>query len=210
MRYSINNQDYEVVIIKKNNKNTYIRVKDLKIMVTTSYFTSKSAIIKLLKQNEKTLIKMLNKSVKRQKETLDFYYLGLKYDIIIMPSIASVTIDNNVIYASSEKQLNKYLKETIAETFKERYDYVLNMFEENIPTYNLKIRNMKTRWGVCNRKSKTITLNSRLIRYNIDTIDYVIIHELAHLIWFNHSKDFWLLVQKYCPNYKKVRKELKE
>ena len=83
------------------------------------------------------------------------------------------------------------------------------MFEENIPYPNLKIRKMKTRWGVCNRKNNNVTLNSELIKYGYDQIDYVITHELSHFVHFNHSKDFWMTVSKYCPNYKKIRKSLK-
>ena len=69
---------------------------------------------------------------------------------------------------------------------------------------------MSTRWGVCNRSNNTITLNSELIKYGLKQIDYVIIHELSHFIYFDHSKNFWLQVSKYCPNYKEVRKTLKE
>ena len=74
----------------------------------------------------------------------------------------------------------------------------------------LKIRKMKTRWGVCNKKTKTITLNSELMKYSIDKLDYVIVHELSHFIYFDHSKNFWKQVEKYCPCYKKIRKELKD
>ena len=82
-----------------------------------------------------------------------------------------------------------------------------NLFDENIPYPALKIRNMKTRWGVCNKKGY-ITLNSNLIKYNISEIDYVIIHELSHYVHFNHSKEFWKTVSKYYPNYKKSKKVL--
>ena len=94
--------------------------------------------------------------------------------------------------------------------FKNRLDYIYNIYKENIPYPSLRIRKMKTRWGVCNTKLKVVTLNSELIRYDLEKLDYVIIHELAHLIHHNHSKQFWLLVEKYCPNYKKIRKELRD
>ena len=69
---------------------------------------------------------------------------------------------------------------------------------------------MKTRWGVCNRRDNSVTLNSELIKYDLTKLDYVIVHELSHFIHFNHSKSFWNLVEKYSPNYKKIRKDLKE
>ena len=94
--------------------------------------------------------------------------------------------------------------------FEQRYQYCYQMFKEKIPLYILKFRTMKTRWGVCNRKSKTITLNTRLLEYDISCLDYVIIHELSHLLEFNHSTNFWKIVEKYCPNYKQIRKILKD
>ncbi len=68
---------------------------------------------------------------------------------------------------------------------------------------------MKTRWGVCNQRDKSITLSLDLIKHSLEDIDYVIIHELSHFVFFNHSKYFWGDVFQYCPDYKKVRKILK-
>ena len=69
---------------------------------------------------------------------------------------------------------------------------------------------MKTRWGVCNIRDNSVTLNTKLIEYDIEKLDYVIIHELSHFIHFNHSKAFWNQVSIYTPNYKQIRKDLKE
>ena len=69
---------------------------------------------------------------------------------------------------------------------------------------------MTTRWGVCNTKSKTVTLNLELIKRDLKYLDYVIVHELSHLIEGNHSNRFWALVEKNFPNYKQMRKEMKE
>ena len=69
---------------------------------------------------------------------------------------------------------------------------------------------MKTRWGVCNTRNKRVTLNLELIKKPLFCLDYVIVHELSHLIHPNHSKDFWLLVEDNCKNYKQIRKLMKE
>jgi predicted metal-dependent hydrolase len=84
------------------------------------------------------------------------------------------------------------------------------MFEENIPYPLLKIRKMTSRWGVCNRKNNSITLNLELIKWDPIYIDYVITHELSHFVHFNHSASFWKTVSKYCPSYKILRKNLRE
>ena len=85
----------------------------------------------------------------------------------------------------------------------------INKFDENIPYPILKIRTMKTRWGVCNRKVKSVTLNFNLVKYDYYCLDYVIVHELSHFVHFDHSKEFWNTVSKYYPNYKIIQKKLK-
>ena len=69
---------------------------------------------------------------------------------------------------------------------------------------------MTTRWGVCNIKSHNVTLNLELIKRDIKYLDYVIIHELTHLVYADHSKSFWSVVEENMPDYKKYRKEMKE
>ncbi len=211
MQYELDGIVYDVVITKKNNKNLYIRVKDdNKIYVTCGYFTSKRGITQVLDSNIDSLRKML-KHVKKSKEREDkFYYLGKAYDIIFSDEFKKVSIIGDKIYVNNEKTLNKWYKDEIIRVFDERYVYVFNRFNENIKSPILKIRTMKTRWGVYNRKNHTITLNSKLIEYDISKIDYVIIHELSHIIHFDHSKAFWELVGKYCKEYKSIRKEMRE
>lgn len=210
MKYNIDNIDYEVVINKKNNKNTYIRFKeDMKIYVSTNYFVTKNQIIKMLDENIDYLKSIILKVERKQEKSELFYYLGNKYDIIIM-SGSNINIMDNIIYVDSYEALQKWYKKNALILFKERLDIVYSRFEEKIPYPNLKIREMNTRWGVCNRKNTTVTLNLELMKYNVEKLDYVIVHELSHFVHFNHSSSFWNLVCKYCPNYKQIKKELKE
>ncbi len=210
MKYIIDNKEYEVVIIKKNNKNTYIRVKDdLKIYVTTNIFSSKQYIKKIIDNNTESIKKMIEQQIKQIKKKEYFYFLGKKYEVFI-DEVDGVKILDDAIFVNNEKILNKWLSNKIKELFKERLDYNFNRYQEEIPYPKLKIREMKTRWGVCNIRDNSVTLNSKLIEYDIEKLDYVIIHELSHFIHFNHSKAFWHQVEKYTPNYKKIRKELKD
>ena len=213
MEYVIDNKVYEVVIIKKRNKNTYIRVKDdMKIYVTTNYLTSKRYIKNLLDENYSYLVKMIKNMCKKNEKKDLFFYLGNSYDIIFVNDLKKVDVDSNnyVIYASDIKQLNKWYNKVVKDTFMERFTYIYNIFDEVNIMPKLKIRKMKSRWGVYNRVKHSVTLNSELIKYNIRCLDYVIVHELSHVIHFDHSKNFWSLVGKYCNNYKTIKKELKE
>jgi predicted metal-dependent hydrolase len=72
----------------------------------------------------------------------------------------------------------------------------------------LSIRRAKTRWGSCSRKGN-LNFNWKLLMVPEPVIDYVVIHELAHLKEMNHSKNFWKLVDKYCPQWRKYRRWLK-
>ncbi len=72
----------------------------------------------------------------------------------------------------------------------------------------IRIRNIKYAWGTCS-VNKNITINYNLIKYSKQAIKYVILHELCHLKYMNHSKEFWNLVQQYMPEYKKIKKEFK-
>lgn len=211
MIYRLDNEDYEVEILKKGNKNTYVRVKEnLTIQVTTNHFATKHDIKNLLDRNQDFLRKTLGKrEIEKQKDD-DFYFLGKKFDIVVVPILKGVEIDGNKLYVPDKLLLDKWLKKQTLSIFEERLKYNYNLFEENIPYPHLRIRSMKTRWGVCNRKNLIVTINSKLIRESIDKIDYVIIHELSHLVHFNHSRDFWEVVDKYCPKYKRIRKDLRE
>lgn len=85
----------------------------------------------------------------------------------------------------------------------------LNIQHFNVRYSDVKIPHTHSRWGSCSSKG-TIRLSSRLLLAPLDVIDYVIIHELAHLIEFNHSNKFWKLVEKAMPNYREKEKWLKE
>ena len=210
MKYVIDGIQYEVVLVKKNNKNTYIRVKeDRKIYVTTNYFVSKSYIKQLLDNNYSAIKKMVERNKIKSEKNNSFYFLGRKYDIIIVPTF-DIDITEDKIFVKSEEYLNKWLKKQIEKIYQERLDYIYSLYQEKIPYPKLRIRKMSTRWGVCNRSNNVVTLNSELIKYGIKQIDYVIVHELSHFIYFDHSKNFWLQVSKYCPNYKEIRKTLRE
>ena len=211
MEFILDGNIYEVVIERKNNKNLYIRVKeDMKIYVMCNYLTTKSSIKKVLEENKKSLRKMINKVVKDNTNSSKFFYLGKNYDIINDDNISEISIVGNTIYTKDKTMLDKWYKDEIIRIFDERYVYIYNHFNENIKSPILKIRSMKTRYGVYNKKNHTITLNSKLIEFDIEKIDYVIVHELSHIIHFDHSKEFWDLVSKYCKDYKRIRKEMRE
>jgi predicted metal-dependent hydrolase len=83
------------------------------------------------------------------------------------------------------------------------------MKELSLPFPELRIRKMRSRWGSCSRRAE-ITLNLELIRMPLDCIDYVITHELCHLVEFNHSARFYELQSRFFPDWKERRRQLEE
>ena len=208
--YKLDGIVYKVLVVKKNNKNTYIKIKDdLTIYVTTNYLNSKREV-KIILDNEKDFLRnALSRTRKKMEKEELFYYLGKKYDIILVP-FENIEVSEGKIFVKDNKTLEKWLKKETKRIFEERLEYNYNLFDEDIPFPKLKIRSMKTRWGVCNKRDNSVTLNSKLIKFSIHEIDYVIIHELSHFIHFDHSREFWETVRIHMPDYKKSVAVLKE
>lgn len=117
-------------------------------------------------------------------------------------TITSPSESNTDLKTLYELWLKKTAKVFITERVKElaeKYNFKIN---------KINIRGQKTRWGSCSSKGR-LSFNYRLMQFNKDIMDYVIIHELCHLLEMNHSPRFWKLVESYCPNYKLLKKGLR-
>ena len=212
MIVTIDNQDYDVEIIKKRStRNMYLRVKeDMKLYVTCNYLMSDKMIYNFIMDNEKSVIRMLNRMKKKQEKEAFFYYLGKKYDLVYLNN-QGISFGTEKVFVDPEFNLDKWYKKEAERVFKEELDKMYNRFIYPIPyPSSLTIRKMKTRWGVCNVKTHKITLNFELIKKDIIYLDYVIVHELSHLLYPNHSTSFWKCVEDNFHEYKKIRKELKQ
>ena len=204
-----NGLEIEVVVNRKNNKNIYFRVKeDLKLYVNAPIFLSSNSILKLINENESAILKMYDKVAGRSKDDDKFAYLGNKYNIVIKEDISNVTMDEENVYTPSLEELEKFYQNQIVEVFTKEVDIAKKCFA-HLPEFSLKFRKMRTRWGVCNTLKKTVTLNTELLKKDIELLDYVIVHELCHFFEGNHSKNFWNLVSQAYPNYKEARKRLR-
>ena len=212
MEFFINDTLYNVIIERKNNKNLYIRVTDdLDIKVTCSRLYTKLMIKQVLKENTKSIIRMINAQQKKNVNKIKEKYMLLGTPITVLyEDVKRVKEDGSLIIVKDDKMLDSWYKKKAKELFLNYLNEAYEVFEEDIPYPKLKIRTMKTRWGVCNKKDNSVTLNLELIKKDHKYLNYVIVHELSHFVHFNHSKSFWKTVEKYCPEYKIVRKELKE
>lgn len=116
--------------------------------------------------------------------------------------------DELVIQYKDQSQIedlyNRFLKKVSKEVFADILDMVYLRFSKyNIEKPNIIIRNMKSSWGVCHPEKNLITLNSELVHYPVDFIEYVICHEMIHLIEPNHSSSFYTVLDELMPDYKR-------
>ncbi len=206
MEFEYKDKSYEIVVLKKRTtKNLYIKVKDdLKIYITCNTFTSDREIKRIVNGNRKSIERMLDRAIMLDEKKQDFYFLGKKYDIVYT-NIDEVSLGENKIFLSKNIDLDKWLKKQALKIFSEHLENCYENFTRSIPHPSLRIRKMKTRWGVCNTKTYVITLNLELITKDINCLDYVIYHELSHLVEANHSKRFWAVVEENFKDYKKYR-----
>jgi len=210
MTFTMDEVSYPVEIEKKKTtKNTYIRIKkDLTIYVTTNSITSDRRIQKLLEEKKNALRKMIESQKIKNENNEDFHYLGKRYQIVYIEG-QEIVFGEEKVFLDKKVDLDKFYKKEAKRIFLEHLDTIYQSFSRKIPYPEIKIRKMTTRWGVCNTKLKTITLNLELMKRDTKYLDYVIVHELSHLIHANHSSAFWTLVEENYKDYKKIRREMR-
>lgn len=211
MKLNVSDNTYDIIIERKSTtRNTYIRVKpDLSILVTTNKFTPIKTITDLIEENYEKIVKMIEVQQKKKENNDGFFYLGKHYDIVYVDT-SDISFGENKVFLGRSFNIDKWYKKQAKKIFLEHLNEEYNKFSRKIPYPELRIRKMTSRWGVCNIKLKTITLNLELMKRDTKYLDYVIVHELSHLVHADHSDRFWSLVEENMPDYKKYRKEMKE
>ena len=151
---------------------------------------------------------MIEAQTKKKENNDGFFYLGKRYDVVYVDS-NDIIFGEEKVFINKNLDIDKWYKRQAKRYFLERFYLMYSKFSKKVPYPDLKIRKMTSRWGVCNTRLKTITLNLELIKRDTKYLDYVIIHELSHLVHPDHSAGFWRLVGENCPDYKKIVKEMK-
>jgi len=151
--------------------------------------------------------------VKQYMDGECFPFLGADYELrLVPPQRPALKFDGGFTLSVSarergEQAFIKWYKTQALTIFTERVNHyaALHGFEPR----QIKVNSAKTRWGSCTSKG-TINFTWRLVMAPLEVIDYVVLHELAHLKIKNHSPKFWKFVESICPDYNRQRKWLKE
>ena len=144
------------------------------------------------------------------------YYLGKQYTLQVVQSNKNVvSIEGNLLvincktHEDAEHTLMKWYRNQAKMVFSELLPPIIEKFKKyNVAPAKISIRDMRSRWGSCSRKGN-ISLNLQLIKLNENCIRQVMIHEMCHLIYFNHQAGFYALMEEMMPDWKLWKKELK-
>ncbi len=154
------------------------------------------------------------------KENEIFLYLGRQYKLkVIKDKFEEVYIEDDKIIVKVKNTEKEHIKSILKWWYKreseiivsKRIDYLKknNKIIASLSPSIIKVKEQKWRWGSCTSENK-IYINSKISMARISSIDYILVHEFSHLVHMNHSKDFYDLVEKIMPSYKKEEEWLRE
>ena len=150
LEIKLDGKQIKVKIKRRNNKNIYFRFdEENNLVVSVHPRISTKKIIKLIEENEKAIMRMYERNKRKQVEEGEVRLLGLKYEVEINDAYKEILFDNGTIYVNSKTKLDSCISELTSQVLKEETDKIVEMMP-NIPKFTLKLRKMKTRWGVCN------------------------------------------------------------
>ncbi len=175
--------------------------KGISISKAENFVISKQNWIHKTKSKISSRNKAYSDFIEYKKVSILGKVFNLKYD----PCYKTPTLTDYDLIIKDYKKLIAYYKKIAQDVLKERTDYLAKVMR--LDNFSFKIDNSRTRWGSCS-STRQIKLNFRVVMLPHKYVDYIIIHELSHLRHMNHSQNFWREVEKYKPDYKKLKKDL--
>lgn len=217
--FKLNEKIYPIKVSFTNNRNVYFEKKDNIFILKINKLTSLDSLY-LKEFMEKSIKSFLAKkdlpSMEINENEKYFYYLGKKIFYEINNDLILFNINDEIIQLRKTKSAKP--SKIIWNFLNEKLLLILDkLIVKNIPLiypklkkYELKVLNKKSAWGTNYVNKALITFSKYLILFNINIIEYVVIHELVHFLHQNHSKKFWQKINLFCLNYKEKIKALNE
>jgi predicted metal-dependent hydrolase len=219
--------EYQVRFSKRSRKSR-IKVDASGVEVILPEKTNEAVAEEMLRQYSEWVLKKIELfEIIRKRETLQktvsdqtILFHGKKMQVIVQSHQHRLLREplrfekdtiifhaNGFSKAKASEIFQKYLKEKARE---EIIFLTENISQRMGTSYSrITIRDQRTRWGACSAR-KSLSFNWRLVMAPPEVMEYVVIHELAHLLEMNHSIKFWKIVEKFCPDFKKRRLWLKK
>ena len=210
----------KVKVLRSNRKTSAIHIVGNELQIRVPTRVKDRNIVEILETKERWIrnksIQLQNQPIIKEREYISgesFPLFGryLKLNILEGEKVGTQLIDDYLITTVRSSEIGE-LRKSIIKTYIEKW-YIKEAYkrlEEKVIKYSqiirvspreIKVRNYKTRWGSCDKKGR-LTFNFHLIKAPHPIVDYVVIHELCHMIQPNHSKFFWNEVAKFDPSFK--------
>ena len=209
------------ILIRSKRKTMALYVRNGIVEVRAPMRTSKKEIDKFVLSKEDWINEKLAQSVERINKRENFAlrygdmltYRGSRYPIAAKDG-DRMGFDNEKFYIPAgltSEEIKRCCTEIYKHLAKRTLEARVNNFASimSVTPTNIKVNSAKTRWGSCSAK-KSLNFSWRLIMADDDVIDYVVVHELAHIIELNHSPRFWAIVERIIPDYRNKRAKLKK
>jgi len=205
---------------KARIKHRYIRIRDGQAHVTAPRHTPLKTLHVFVADHAEWIARQIQKSSEHTNDLTrsdaTVLWHGKTYSVTIASGKSvKLKFENGIAHFTLPKPHNhERLQQLLWHHYKiHASDYILPRLETWAKTMNLypvrvTFRRARTRWGSCSSLN-TLSLNTHLMMLPDELIDYIIVHELAHIRYKNHGKDFWALVARYVPQYQKKRKQLR-
>lgn len=212
-------------IIRQNRKTIALTINEaLEVCVKAPHFVSEEEIEKIVTKN-KEWIQKAQQEKKKRCEAVDWIqkqeilYLGETRKIYFRESKKSkgcIEFINNSYYITLSQKDNEASIKELMETYRKQqaqplfealtYKYCKHL---GVTCGKVTIRKQKTRWGSCSSKGN-IAYNVKLLGAPLEVIEYVVLHEVMHLKYFDHSTAFWEAIRQLMPQYKQYKYYLKQ
>jgi len=194
---------------RPRNRNTYIRITPDGEVIVRTPLKNESMVRRILKLREGWIKnKLYDLQLDRKNRPVlgkEIRFRGETYSIEQLPTLQK-NLEKCKNDVDIEKYYHKFYKDEATLTLPSRVSYYARQM--NLHPKELRFKRLRSRWGSCDSKG-TVTLNIMMMQLSYEQIDYIIVHELAHLRHMNHSKQFHDLVKQYLPESIKLRRELK-
>jgi len=226
----VNGEKIVFFVQRKKIKNIILRVKSDKKVILSMPKKMKIEIAKeFVKKKVDWIKKQQNyyETFAEKKENITFengdivYLLGKQYKMKIIPNKINNIVLNGEYFEINIKEKyienKKYIKKEYDKWLKEYAEQILNdliiKYQSALEKYNIKIpkmeiRQMKSRWGSCIPSRNKVIFNLNLIKTPMCCIEYVVLHELSHFKYQNHSKNFYNFISIFMPDWKERKKIL--
>lgn len=208
-----------IKIIRSKRRSVSLEITpEASLIVRAPFRVSDSCVQKLIQEKmswiQKKISVVKNRPQTKEKQLVDgeeFLYLGEKYFLKIA-KVKKIELNDQLIFPEkflpkAKAKINAWYRAEAKEIITDRA--TLWAKQMGVKFSSIKINSAQKRWGSCSHKNQ-LNFGWKLILQPLEIVDYVVIHELAHIVHKHHQKTFWQLVAAYCPKYKECRKGLRD